>query len=143
CGDADAHRLEALLEMLDVRRNDHAAARHLIADQFRRQVFALGDEVHLVGDNALAGGFELGHNVSPSFFWLLRFSAAFCGFLPLRSNCRENKNKAAEKRRSPNGSIHLMSPASASRRPHSTTGPRIRSGHSTGIAPAPADTRTA
>src|SRR5262249_27528286 len=41
--------------------NDHAAAGDFVADELRGEVFTLGDEVHFVGDDALAGGFELGH----------------------------------------------------------------------------------
>ena len=44
-----------------VGRDDHAAAGDLVADQFGVEVLALGDEVHFVGDDALAGGFELRH----------------------------------------------------------------------------------
>ncbi len=41
--------------------NDHSAARDLVADQLRGEILSLGDKAHLVGDDALAGGFELGH----------------------------------------------------------------------------------
>ncbi len=40
--DADAHGLQAAV--IDIGRNDHAAARHLLANQFRRETFALGDD---------------------------------------------------------------------------------------------------
>ena len=64
-GDADAHRLEPLGEVDLVGGDDHAAAGHLVADQFGVEVLALGDEAHLVGDDALAGGFELRHGDRP------------------------------------------------------------------------------
>ena len=60
-GDADAHRLELFRQMDRVGRNDHAAAGHLVADQLRVQVLALGDEMHFGCNDALAGGFELRH----------------------------------------------------------------------------------
>ena len=50
-----------LLQVDRVGRDDHAAAGDLGADQLRVEVFALGDVLHLGGDDALAGGFELGH----------------------------------------------------------------------------------
>ena len=54
---------------IDVGRDDHAAAGDLGADQLRVEVFAPGDELHLGGDDALAGGFELRHGI-----WELRIS---------------------------------------------------------------------
>jgi len=59
--DADRHWLEVLLEVVDVGRDDHAAARDLGTNQVGVEVFPLGDEVHLRSDRALAGSFELGH----------------------------------------------------------------------------------
>ena len=44
-----------------VGRDDHAAAGDLVADQFRVEGLAAGDVVHLVGDDALAGRFDLRH----------------------------------------------------------------------------------
>ena len=54
---ADAHRLQ--VGVVDVGRDDHAAARHLVADQFGGQAFAPGDILHLFGDHALAGVMDL------------------------------------------------------------------------------------
>ena len=54
---ADDHRLE--LEVVDVGRDDRAAARDLVADEGRRQALAAGDERHLGRDLALAGIVEL------------------------------------------------------------------------------------
>ena len=48
--DADGHRLE--VAMIDVGRNDHAAARDLRPDQLRREVLAVRDMPHLFGDDA-------------------------------------------------------------------------------------------
>ena len=53
-----------LVEMDRVGRDDHAAAGHLVADQLGVEVLALGDEAHLVGDDALAGRFDLGHGIA-------------------------------------------------------------------------------
>ena len=64
-GDADAHRLQPFGQMDLVGRDDHAAAGDLVADQLGVEVFALGDETHLVGDDALAGGFHLRHGRQP------------------------------------------------------------------------------
>ena len=50
-GDADGHRLE--IPVMDVGGNDAAPARNLAADQLRLQLLALGDVVHLLGDDAL------------------------------------------------------------------------------------------
>ena len=60
-GDADAHRLQPLLEMLVIGRDDHPAAGDFRADQFRFERFALGDEFHLGRDRAGTGLFDLGH----------------------------------------------------------------------------------
>ena len=49
---ADDHRLE--LEVIDVGRDDGAAARDLVADEVGRQPFAHRDELHLGRDLALA-----------------------------------------------------------------------------------------
>ena len=86
---ADRHRLE--LGVIDVARNDGAAARHLVAHEFRRdeqrhrgaetfavvmgglrdvehllaaEIFALGDVDHFLGDDALARPFELRHRMA-------------------------------------------------------------------------------
>src|SRR5262249_36182581 len=59
-GDADAHRLEAPGQVGLVGGDDHPAAGHLVADQLGLEVLALGDEGHLVGDHAPAGGLKLG-----------------------------------------------------------------------------------
>src|SRR5205807_559928 len=58
---ADDHRFE--LEMPDVGWNDRAPARHLVADEFRRQSFADRDEFHLRRDLALARVVQLRHAV--------------------------------------------------------------------------------
>ena len=50
-----------LLQVDFVGRDDHASACHFGADKFGIEIFALGDEVHFLGDNALAGGFNLSH----------------------------------------------------------------------------------
>ena len=49
---ADRHRLQ--FGMVDVRGDDHAAASDFIAHQFGRDLLAVGDVLHLVGDHALA-----------------------------------------------------------------------------------------
>ena len=49
---ADRHGLQ--FGMVDVRGNDHAAASDFIAHQFRRDLLAVSDVLHLVGDYALA-----------------------------------------------------------------------------------------
>src|SRR5262249_7756490 len=59
-GDADAHRLEAPGQVDLVGGDDHAPAGHLVADQLGLEVLALGDEGHLLGDDAPAGGVQLG-----------------------------------------------------------------------------------
>ena len=56
---ADDHRLE--LEVVDVGRDDGAAAGDLVADELRRQPFADRDELHLGRDLALARVVQLGH----------------------------------------------------------------------------------
>src|SRR5579875_1925958 len=50
-----------------VSRYDHASARHLIADQLGIEIFALGDETHLLGDNPLACSFHLSHGLVLSY----------------------------------------------------------------------------
>ncbi len=55
--DADAHRLQ--LGMIDVGGDDHAAPRHLVADQFGGKVLAARDVRHLLGDDALLGKMHL------------------------------------------------------------------------------------
>ena len=60
-GDADAQRFQALLQMNGVGGDDHAAAGHLVADEFDVEILAVGDETHFIGNNALAGGFDLSH----------------------------------------------------------------------------------
>ena len=64
-GHADAHRLQ--VGVVDVGGNDHAAAGHFGADQFRRDAFALRDVLHFLGDDALAGIVHLRADLS-SFF---------------------------------------------------------------------------
>ena len=59
---ADDHRLE--LEVIDVRRDDGAAARHLAADELGRQPLARGDELHLGRDLAAARVVELRADVT-------------------------------------------------------------------------------
>ena len=54
-----------LVEVDRVGGDDHAAAGDLVADQLGVEVLALGDEAHLVGDDALAGGFHLRHGRKP------------------------------------------------------------------------------
>ena len=65
---ADDHRLE--LEVVDVGRNDRAAARHFVADEIGRQPLADRDELHLGRDLALARVVQLrdatGSGASPS-----------------------------------------------------------------------------
>ena len=56
-GDPDAHGLQ--VGVPDVGRDDHAAARHLGADQFRREALPPGDVHHLFGEDALAGVVQL------------------------------------------------------------------------------------
>ena len=56
--DADRHRLQ--FRMVDVRRDDHAAASDFIAHQFRRDLLAVGDILHFFGDHALARVMHLG-----------------------------------------------------------------------------------
>src|SRR5207248_3239187 len=58
---ADGHRLQPLLQVGRVGRDDHAAAGDLVADQPGVQVLAAGDVTHFVRNPALAGGFNLGH----------------------------------------------------------------------------------
>ncbi len=52
-GHADRHRLQ--LGMVDVGGDDHAPARHFVAHQLRRELFALGHVEHLFRDQTLAG----------------------------------------------------------------------------------------
>ena len=59
---ADDHRLG--FGVIDVRRDDGAAARDLIAHQLRCEALANGDELHLRRHHALAGVVELGHGGS-------------------------------------------------------------------------------
>ena len=61
-GDADAHRLEPLLQVHLVGRNDHPAAGHFAANQLGLESFALGDVFHFGRDNAAAGHFDLSHD---------------------------------------------------------------------------------
>ena len=61
---ADDHRLE--LEVVDVRRDDRAAARHLVAHEIRRQPLADRDELHLWRDFAFARVVQLRHAVPAS-----------------------------------------------------------------------------
>ena len=56
--DADRHRLE--LGMIDVGRDDHAAAGDFVADELGRQLFLVGNERHLFRDGALARVVHLG-----------------------------------------------------------------------------------
>ena len=63
-GDADAHRLQPLLEMDLVGGNDHPAAGDFVANQLRLEPLAAGDEFHLRRDPAGAGLFDLGHGAS-------------------------------------------------------------------------------
>src|ERR1035438_687407 len=48
---------------MNIGRNDHAAARHLGADRFRRDAFALRDEIHLLGSYTLPGIMHLCSNL--------------------------------------------------------------------------------
>ena len=57
--DADGHRLQ--LGMVDVGRNDHASGGNFVADELGRNLFALGDEDHLFGEQALARKVHLRH----------------------------------------------------------------------------------
>ncbi len=41
--------------MIDVGRNNHAAAGHFVAHQFGGKLFAMGDVAHLLGDHTLTG----------------------------------------------------------------------------------------
>ena len=50
--DADGHRFE--FGMVDVGGDDHTAASDFIADEFWRQLLAVGDVLHLVGNQGLA-----------------------------------------------------------------------------------------
>jgi hypothetical protein len=47
--------------VVDVGGDDHSATRNFRADELGIEVLPLGYELHLIGDDALAGGFELGH----------------------------------------------------------------------------------
>src|ERR1039458_9512704 len=60
-GDPDAHGLE--VGVVDVGWDDHTAAGSLRADEFRRDLLALRDEVHFLGDDALAGVMHLSANL--------------------------------------------------------------------------------
>ncbi len=63
---------------MDIGRNNHAAARDFIANQFRRDAFAIRDVLHLLGDDALAGVVHL--RADPIGF-------AFCYPLFAHGNC--------------------------------------------------------
>jgi hypothetical protein len=65
--------------VVDVGRDDQAAAGDFRADQLDVEVFAAGDVVHLRGDGVLAGGFELGHRrVSLSYAGMNRIRFTGC-----------------------------------------------------------------
>src|SRR5579863_2331194 len=57
--DADAHRLE--VAVMNVGRDDGAAAGDFAAYEFRLDLFAFGDVGHFFGDDAFAGEVHLGH----------------------------------------------------------------------------------
>jgi hypothetical protein len=75
--DPDRHRFQ--FRVMDVRRDDHAAAGDFVAHQFRRDFLAEGDVLHLFGDLAAARvshlrevavlvfGFALGQPLCPRF----------------------------------------------------------------------------
>ncbi len=54
---ANRHRLQ--FRMIDVGGNNHAAARHFLAHQFSRDLFAVRHIAHFFGDHALAGVMHL------------------------------------------------------------------------------------
>src|SRR5580700_150431 len=62
-GDADGHGLE--IPVMDVGRDDAATARDLAANQLRLELFALGNVLHLLGDDAVAGKVHLRHVAIP------------------------------------------------------------------------------
>ena len=94
-GDADGHGLE--FGMVDVGGDDHAAASDFVADQLGRDLFAVGDVLHFLGDDALAGvvhlrevavfvlavfGFALGEPLGARFENFVK-PLPFASFVPL------------------------------------------------------------
>ena len=67
-GHADAHGLQ--VGVIDVGGDDHPAARHFGADQLGSEALAVGDVVHLFGDDALAGVVHLRADLDRSDVWL-------------------------------------------------------------------------
>src|SRR6185295_5890240 len=57
--DADAHRFE--IAVMDVGRDDGAAAGDFAANEFGLDLLAFGDVGHFFGDQAFAGEVHLGH----------------------------------------------------------------------------------
>ena len=64
--DADAHRLEAELQMDRVGRDDHPPPRHFRPDQLGLETLALRDVFHLVRDHPLPRHFDLRHGAKTS-----------------------------------------------------------------------------
>ena len=58
---ADRHRLEPELEVHDVGRDDHPAARNLVPDLLGFPILAAGDKLHLGGDDSLTRLLDLCH----------------------------------------------------------------------------------
>ena len=57
--DATPMHMGSKVEVVNVGGNDHAPARHFIANGFRRQALALRDVFHLLGDTPLTGVIHL------------------------------------------------------------------------------------
>src|SRR6266404_2169475 len=64
--------------MIDVRRNNHPAASHFIADNLGRQLLALRAVLHLLGDDALPGIVHLG-KIAIAIFRLTARDPLFAG----------------------------------------------------------------
>src|SRR5207245_10347000 len=60
---ADRHRIEALRQVIHVRRNDESPPGDLGANRLDRELFPVGDAAHLFGDGTLAAEMHLGNTV--------------------------------------------------------------------------------
>src|SRR5437879_3052401 len=58
---ADRHRIEALRQVIHVRRNDESPPGDLGANRLDRELFPVGDAAHLFGDGTLAAEMHLGN----------------------------------------------------------------------------------